>query len=301
MTACHISIRDVRADQVGQGANITVTTDIQCHLYMRWTMQPPRTHKDPLYRRGAWFPEKVRFCFVEYEDNEQEEAGDTLIHTFIKTPWPYCQCRYFYFWGKVGETVCKSDTPCFQLHMNCAEAPPTVTLQSNDCQLDHDINDGMCQYHNANSQTFAPDHDYVALGLSLPLNKLVLHLKGPLVVKLELPAVNCWEAEVIWSHELHTDDLPLQGDYRWTRFVLPNIPLTKDVVYRITVHSLLGWYQLVNDEWQPIASAGPLYWRAKADTNPYPRGFYATGCNYQHKKGSWAYFANHDYAFCIEE
>ena len=108
------SIRDIQQHIQLTGYIIVVTTDVPCHLFMRWTLEKPRTHKDPLLKRGAYFPEKVRFCFVEYEDNEQEEAGDTLIHTFIKLGWPECQTRYFYFWGTVAGEVSPSESPLFE-------------------------------------------------------------------------------------------------------------------------------------------------------------------------------------------
>lgn len=98
------------------GYIFTVRTDTHCHLFMRWTLEKPRTHKDPVLRRGVYFPERVRFCFVEYEDNEQEEAGDTLTHTFIKLDWPGCQTRYFYFWGTVAGEVSPSESPLFSKH-----------------------------------------------------------------------------------------------------------------------------------------------------------------------------------------
>ena len=115
MAKCYISMRDVQAYQDGDGAKLIVVTDIPCHLYMRWSRQPPWSHASVARRRGLAMHTDRYFCFTTYLDNEQEEAGDTLTHTFIKTPWPYCECRYFYFWGKVGDTVCISDTPCFQL------------------------------------------------------------------------------------------------------------------------------------------------------------------------------------------
>lgn len=110
------SVRDLEQIQELTGYTFEVTTDVPCHLYMRWTVEKPRTHKDPVFKRGALFSEEVRFCFVEYEDNEQEEAGDTLIHTFIKHDWPICQTRHFYFWGMVAGESSPSESPLFQKH-----------------------------------------------------------------------------------------------------------------------------------------------------------------------------------------
>ncbi|MBA7643922.1 hypothetical protein ES703_51656 [subsurface metagenome] len=301
MAKCYISMRDVQAYQFELGVKLIVVTDIPCHLYMRWSFKPPWSHASVARRRGLAMHTDRYYCFTTYHDNEQEEAGDTLTHTFIKTPWPYCECRYFYFWGKVGDTVCISDTPCFQLHMNCAKAPPVMEVESNDCQTEHDQPGLACQQWNACSQTFTPDHDYEATMLSLLLTQYDINRKGPLIVKLELPAVNCWEAEVIWSKELYSRDLPYPGDYRWTRFYLGDLPLTKDTVYRITVHTLPGWYYWSGTEWELNEAQAAIRWLYQADTNPYPRGFLFVGCNFKVGEGSWSVIADNDFAFCVSE
>jgi len=80
------------------------------------TLQPPRIHKKPSYRRGLWIADDVRFCFTVFEDNEQTEAGDTTTHTFTKEPWPVCETRWFYFHGTVGGDSSPSTTPFFEKH-----------------------------------------------------------------------------------------------------------------------------------------------------------------------------------------
>ncbi|MBA7572832.1 hypothetical protein ES708_14619 [subsurface metagenome] len=112
----HFSVRDIQQHHHLTGYRLVITTDVPCRLFMRWTLEKPRTHKDPVFKRGAPFAEKVRFCFVEYQDNDQEEAGDTLTHTFIKLDWPGCQTRYFYFWGTVAGEVSPSESPLFSKH-----------------------------------------------------------------------------------------------------------------------------------------------------------------------------------------
>jgi len=110
------SVRDVQFSQELTGYIITVTSDTPCHLFMRWTTEQPRTHVDPKWKRGYPFPAKIRFCFVVYKDNEQEEVGDTLEHTFLKLDWPHCQTRYFYFWGTINGEVSPSESPLFEKH-----------------------------------------------------------------------------------------------------------------------------------------------------------------------------------------
>lgn len=117
------SVRDIQQTIQLTGYIITVTTDVPCNLYMRWTLDKPRTHKDPVLRRGVYYPQKVRFCFVEYDDNWQEEEGDTLVHTFIKLGWPECQTRWFYFWGFIGGVLSPSESPLFEKHF---KLPPMI-------------------------------------------------------------------------------------------------------------------------------------------------------------------------------
>ncbi|MBA7589986.1 hypothetical protein ES708_32085 [subsurface metagenome] len=69
----------------------------------------------------------VRWCFVNWKENEQEEPGDTLVHTFIKPDWPVCQTRWFYFLGTKQAEESPSASPIFHLHR---EAVPITTYPS---------------------------------------------------------------------------------------------------------------------------------------------------------------------------
>jgi len=89
---------------------------------MRWSYDPPQYHKIPHLRRGIALHADVYICFTAYQDNEQEESGDTLTHTFVKTDWPSCYTRWFYFWGTQAGLTCVSTSPVFELHYL---APPT--------------------------------------------------------------------------------------------------------------------------------------------------------------------------------
>lgn len=108
-----------------EGFTIVITTDIPCHLFLRWTDKPPLKHPMAEYRRGILVPIGTRYCFVAWEENEQLEPGDTLIHTFEKRNWPVCQTRYFYFIGTKQAEEQPSASPIFQLHRT-AEYEPSV-------------------------------------------------------------------------------------------------------------------------------------------------------------------------------
>jgi len=112
----HFAVHDLILTITPDGYIFTTITDVPCHLYCRITKEEPRIHKKPTLRRGTWLSDDVRFCFTVYHDNEQEEAGDTLTHTFIKEAWPICETRWFYFHGTIAGVPSVSTTAIFDKH-----------------------------------------------------------------------------------------------------------------------------------------------------------------------------------------
>lgn len=98
------------------GYRIIYTTDVPCHLYMRWSTTEPQIHHTPVRRRGITLSTDIRICFVVYKDNEQLEEGDTITHTFIKEPWAHCETRWFYFHGTIAGNTSVSTSPVFKKH-----------------------------------------------------------------------------------------------------------------------------------------------------------------------------------------
>lgn len=109
-------LKSIKQERTGTGEKFTLVTDRPCHLWMRWTLIEPRIHRVPITRRGLTTMNDLYFCFDAYTDNEQQEEGDTLIHTFIKEPWPYCEKRWFYFHGEINGTPSPSTTAIFHKH-----------------------------------------------------------------------------------------------------------------------------------------------------------------------------------------
>jgi len=107
---------DLATEYTETTVTLVVTTDKPVHLYMRWTLTKPLLHPSEVYRRGMLIMAGTRFCFVSFHENEQEEAGDTLVHTFIKPDWPVCQTRWFYFIGQKQSIESPSASPIFHYH-----------------------------------------------------------------------------------------------------------------------------------------------------------------------------------------
>jgi len=126
--ACHISVRDIDFHASVAGVRIRVFTDVPSHLFVRLSSQTPRIHKTPSIRRGVAFAEDVRFCFTVFEDNEQEEPGDTLEHTWWKKNWPPCTTKWLYVWGSRSGEVCVSTTAPFKYHNDGYAPVPHLVL-----------------------------------------------------------------------------------------------------------------------------------------------------------------------------
>ena len=117
----HFALMDLTYTYLDDGFTIVATTDVPCHLFLRMSKKPPWKHVLPAYRRGLRLTGDIRFCFTVFEDNDQEEAGDTLQHTFIKGGWPFCEHRWFYFVGEIDGQTVVSETCIFEFHF---PAPP---------------------------------------------------------------------------------------------------------------------------------------------------------------------------------
>lgn len=116
MAQPHWALKNIHQEVTDTGYEILVWSFQPCHLWMRWTTLEPQEHIVPRIIRGLSVPSDKRFCFVAYHDNEQEEGGDTYLHTFIKEPWPHCQTRWFYFHGRVGSEHSPSTSAIFKKH-----------------------------------------------------------------------------------------------------------------------------------------------------------------------------------------
>lgn len=122
----HFAILSVEQEDTGAGIKFLVATNVPCHLYMLWTDQNPEKHTTPIIRRGALWKNAIRFCFVNWNINEQEEEGYTLYHTFTKEPWAVCETRWFTFRAKIEDKWTTSVGPIFKKHR--VAGPITITL-----------------------------------------------------------------------------------------------------------------------------------------------------------------------------
>jgi len=112
---------------VVSGFIVTLTTNAPCHLWLRWTQNPPWVHPVSVVDRGLATKTRSYWCFTAWKTIEQEEPDDTYEHTFIWVGWEICQRKYFTFKGEIGGVESPSDSPIFHLHFTISP-PPEVTL-----------------------------------------------------------------------------------------------------------------------------------------------------------------------------
>ena len=133
----YFSLRHLTHAYLCDGFKIVAYTDVPCHLWLRWSNNTPQIHDKPVERRGLVMHGDRYFCFTAYTDNEQEEYGDTIRHTFIKRNWAVCECRWFYFYGRIGYEWCRSTTPLFFLHFNIIHQIYLDSASNRTCQANH--------------------------------------------------------------------------------------------------------------------------------------------------------------------
>ncbi|MBA7582388.1 hypothetical protein ES708_24316 [subsurface metagenome] len=108
--------KTIAQEDTPDGFTITITTDIPCHLWLYWTDKTPWTHPKGTIDRGLAVKTDSYWCFVAWHKIEQNEAGDTLIHTFSWPGWEKCQTKYFRFHGEIADEESVSDSPIHKKH-----------------------------------------------------------------------------------------------------------------------------------------------------------------------------------------
>ncbi|MBA7645466.1 hypothetical protein ES703_53224 [subsurface metagenome] len=95
---------------------ITLSTDVPCHLWLRWTDKQTWIHEHEDTHRGYNWKWDPKYCFVEWETVEQDEPGDTLLHHFHFGGWAECQTRWWGFAGTISDQRSPSTSPIFHAH-----------------------------------------------------------------------------------------------------------------------------------------------------------------------------------------
>lgn len=172
----HFAVQAIKYTLTATGFIVVCYTNNPCHLWLRWTSTPPRKHVIPTERRGAPVSSYIDQCFVTFHDVEQDEAADTLEHSFLVAPWPHCQIRYFYFLGTIDGHLSPSRSCIFTKHRNFTWLPQTDYFYPH---ADHgfDSCDGRVWRILAN-QTWAEVHDGAGSGANTEQETGMIHISA---------------------------------------------------------------------------------------------------------------------------
>lgn len=127
MPLLYWALESIEQTRISGGFTVVTTTDVACHQWLRHTERVPQKHSKPVERRGLLISWDARFCFVAFDDLEQDEDGDTFTHTFTWTGWETCMTRYFYFWATNAGEKMKSTSCIFSKHYTAPPFGPPVT------------------------------------------------------------------------------------------------------------------------------------------------------------------------------
>jgi len=126
MPLLYWALEDIQQTQISGGFTVVIQTDVACHQWLRHTEKEPQKHAKPVERRGLLISWDARFCFVAFDDLEQDEGGDTYTHTFTWTGWVDSMTRYFYFWATSAGEKMKSTSCIFSKHFTYVPVPITA-------------------------------------------------------------------------------------------------------------------------------------------------------------------------------
>lgn len=112
----HFLVIEYAHSWVNDTLYVACTSDVACHMYLRWTSVPMGVHNRVTTLGGYSFMTDPKYCMVQYNEVEQNEAGDTLTHTFNFAGWAECEWRWWYIVGTLGGEPSPSATCIFQAH-----------------------------------------------------------------------------------------------------------------------------------------------------------------------------------------
>jgi hypothetical protein len=112
----HFAVLEVSYSHFETSIVITSTTNNPCHLTLYYTDKQPLRHTTSRVVRGLSLPWGAYWCFVAWNSVEQQEAGDTLTHTFEVPDWSYCQTKWFAFRGTVAGELSPSVSALLMHH-----------------------------------------------------------------------------------------------------------------------------------------------------------------------------------------
>lgn len=101
---------------------ITFDTDVAVHAWLCHSTEPPNMHLLTKTVRGLRVMGSPYYCFLKQDCFEQDEAGDTLTHTFTWPGWYTCLWQWFFFKATVAGVWTPTQWGIFKKHYLAPES-----------------------------------------------------------------------------------------------------------------------------------------------------------------------------------
>ncbi|MBA7698089.1 hypothetical protein ES703_106764 [subsurface metagenome] len=211
------------------GVDVVLTTDVPCHLWLFYTFKEPWVHPMASIQRGLNVPWHAYWCYVSWIVIEQEEAGDTLQHTFIITGLVTCNTIWYRFHGNVGGVPSPSDSAIFEKHYTKPVLPPPAVLAFSHCAVigTKFINRFWYYGPRFTAQDSGTATKLIAdIGLNVDPGLIIARFW--LVKNEEGVVVNT----LLWEESLNIDDIPADPNHIQKTWTIPDTVIVKDNWYR---------------------------------------------------------------------
>ncbi|MBA7587565.1 hypothetical protein ES708_29596 [subsurface metagenome] len=234
---------------------ITNITNNPCHLTCYYTDKAPRRHKTSRRDRGIDLPWSAYFCFVSWKSVEQNEAGDTLSHTFEIPDWSFCQTNWFVFRGTIDELLSPSVSPIFK-HHHSGVLPALYEHYIVNDDIHHIISSTGWY-----AQTFTPLVAHTITKVKLKLFRV--GNPGTITASIRATITNKPAGLDLCVATFDGNTLTTDRDGEWREIELPGGPHLPDFIkYAIVVRGLevfpLNWLGWRSDHTSPTYTRGNL-------------------------------------------
>ncbi|MBA7577511.1 hypothetical protein ES708_19364 [subsurface metagenome] len=254
---------------------ITCTTNNPCHLTLYYTDKQPVRHTTSLVKRGVALPWGAYFCFVAWKSVEQQEAGDTLIHTFEVPDWSYCQTKWFTFRGTVAGQLSPSVSALLKHHHSGVPPPQKFEFYDEPKQTYSNIYEP-----NREGQTFTPTERHLLTKVYVFIHRTSASYPT-LNVKIQEAPDDTPTGPVLSSGSSSWAHIPVSPDEDWVETEMSEFILEPGTKYVIIAHTSFVGQGIIR------------WWRRYFDAT-YPRGIRI----YSRDKGkTWGKLPLHDYLF----
>ncbi|MBA7534383.1 hypothetical protein ES705_26629 [subsurface metagenome] len=271
----HFAVLEVSYFHFETSIVITCTTNNPCHLTCYYTDKEPLRHATSLVKRGVALPWGAYFCFVAWNSVEQQEAGDTLTHTFEVPEWSYCQTKWFCFRGTVSGELSPSVSALLKHHHSGVPLAQKFEFYDEPKQTYSSIYEP-----NRSGQTFTPTQRHQLTKVYVFIHRTSASYPT-LNVKIQEAADDIPAGPVLSSGATPWALIPVSPYEDWVETEMSECVLEPGTKYAIIIHTSFVGQGIIR------------WWRRYFDAT-YPRGIRI----YSNDGGNtWSQFPTQDFLF----